>query len=174
MATGLPTKTEQSDLNEMLYGSTEKYADCYGSSTIEECFYFTIEAFNLAEKYQCVVIVASDLVLGLSKQTIAAFDYAKVKVEREGFITDEELSVLNSEQYKRYALTDSGVSPRSIPGQPKGMHVALSNEHDEIGREEAEDPYNRVSQMDKRFRKLKGFCRKLGTKYCGPDNPELC
>ncbi len=174
-ATGLPTKTEQSDLNEMLYGSHGEIPRIVmAPSTIEECFYFTIEAFNLAEKYQCVVIVASDLVLGLSKQTIAAFDYAKVKVEREGFITDEELSVLNSEQYKRYALTDSGVSPRSIPGQPKGMHVALSNEHDEIGREEAEDPYNRVSQMDKRFRKLKGFLPETwGTKYCGPDNPEL-
>ncbi|NMB39435.1 MAG: 2-oxoacid:acceptor oxidoreductase subunit alpha, partial [Firmicutes bacterium] len=76
--------------------------------------------------------------------------------------------------YKRYALTDSGISPRSIPGQSNGMHAALSNEHDEIGREEAEDPYNRVTQMNKRFRKIQNLSPNTWEMdYSGPDNPDL-
>lgn len=174
-ATGLPTKTEQSDLNEILYGSHGEIPRIViAPATIEECFYYTVEAFNLAEKYQCVVLIASDLYLGMSKQGIPALNFSKVLVKREGFISDEELSAIEPGTYKRYALTDSGISPRSIPGQSNGMHAALSNEHDQIGREEAEDPYNRVTQMNKRFRKIQNLSPNTWEMdYSGPDNPDL-
>lgn len=174
-ATGMPTKTEQSDYNEMLYGSHGEIPRIVlVPATISECFYYMAEAFNLAEKYQCVVLVASDLFLGMSKQSVPKFDYNSIKVKRSGLISDSELATLEPGQFKRYALTDSGISPRSIPGQKNGTYVALSNEHDELGREEAEDPYNRVSQMQKRFRKLANFSPdEWGAKYYGPDQPDL-
>lgn len=174
-ATGMPTKTEQSDYNEILYGSHGEIPRIVlVPATISDCFYHLVEAFNLAEKYQCVVLVASDLFLGMSKQSVPEFDFSKIKVERTGFISSQELTKLEPGGYKRYVLTDSGISPRSIPGQPNGLYTALSNEHDEQGKEEAEDPYNRVTQMQKRFRKLSSFSPDTwGAEYCGPDNPEL-
>jgi len=174
-ATGLPTKTEQSDFNELLYGSHGEIPRIVITPhTIEECFYSMIRAFNLAEEYQCVVLVATDLFLGMSKQSIPPFHYQKVKVNRAGFICDADLQALEPSSYHRYALTDSGISPRSIPGQARGMYAALSNEHDEQAREEAEDAYNRTTQMEKRFRKLHSFCPdEWGAEYIGPEQPDL-
>jgi len=173
-ATGLPTRTEQSDLNEMLYGSHGEIPRIViAPATISDCFYHMIDAFNLAEQYQCVVIVATDMFMGMSKQSIPAFEYDLIKVKRTGLITDQELAELER-SYKRYALTESGISPRSIPAQANGMYVALSNEHDEEAREEVEDPYNRTTQMEKRFRKLSSFKPdQWGARYDGPEQPEL-
>ncbi len=174
-ATGLPTKTEQSDLNELLYGSHGEIPRIVlAPATINDCFSYMIEAFNLAEAFQCVVLVATDLFLGMSKQGIEPLQYDADAVQRSGFINDQDLAQLDSGEFKRYALTDSGISPRSIPGQANGMHVALSNEHDEQAREEAEDPHNRVTQMNKRFRKLENFPpEKWGIIYEGSEKPDL-
>jgi 2-oxoglutarate ferredoxin oxidoreductase subunit alpha len=174
-ATGLPTRTEQSDLNEILYGSHGEIPRIVITpATITDCFFRMIDAFNLAEHYQCVVIVATDLFLGMSKQSIAGLDYDAVKVKRSGLIGDESLAGLEPGAFKRYAVTESGISPRSIPGQANGMYVALSNEHDEQAREEMEDRHNRVTQMEKRFRKLSSFQPdQWGAKYYGPDQPDL-
>jgi 2-oxoglutarate/2-oxoacid ferredoxin oxidoreductase subunit alpha len=175
--TGLPTKTEQSDLNELVYGSHGEIPRIVLTpSTVEECFYYTAEAFNLAEKYQCPVIVATDLYLGMSKQSvpIGAIDFEKITIDRGDLISDEELLALAPGEFRRYAVTESGISKRSIPGQKNGRFVAMSNEHDEGANEEIEDPETRVLQMAKRIRKLDAFDPSaLGVEYDGPETTEL-
>ncbi|MDN4594915.1 2-oxoacid:acceptor oxidoreductase subunit alpha [Polycladomyces subterraneus] len=175
--TGLPTKTEQSDLNELVYGSHGEIPRIVLTpSTVEECFYYTAKAFNLAEKYQCPVIVATDLYLGMSKQSVpvGAIDFEKVTIDRGELISEEELLALGPGEYRRYAVTESGISKRSIPGQKYGRFVAMSNEHDEGANEEIEDPETRVQQMAKRMRKLDAFDPSaLGVEYDGSETTEL-
>lgn len=175
--TGLPTKTEQSDLNELVYGSHGEIPRIVLTpSTVKECFYYTAEAFNLAEKYQCPVIVATDLYLGMSKQSVpvGVIDFEKITIDRGDLISDEELLALAPGEFRRYAVTESGISKRSIPGQKNGRFVAMSNEHDEGANEEIEDPETRVLQMAKRIRKLYAFDPSaLGVEYDGPETTEL-
>lgn len=175
--TGLPTKTEQSDLNELLYGSHGEIPRIVLTPTsVEECFRYTAEAFNLAEKYQCPVIVATDMFMGMSKQSVPvkAIDFSSIKIDRGELISDEELAQMAQGAFKRYALTETGISKRSIPGQKNGRFVALSNEHDEGATMEIEDPKTRVEQMKKRMRKLENFdADAIGYSYDGPETTEL-
>ena len=79
-STGLPTKQEQSDLMAMIYGTHGEIPKIVmAPSTVQEAFYDTAEAFNLAEEYQCPVIILTDLQLSLGKQTVDPLDYSKVK-----------------------------------------------------------------------------------------------
>lgn len=175
--TGLPTKTEQSDLNELIYGSHGEIPRIVLTpSTVEECFSFTIEAFNLAEKYQCPVIVATDLFLGMSKQSINVddIDLENIDINRGHILTDEELAEIEARAYQRYKVTESGISPRTIPGQKNGMFTALSNEHSEGSPVEIEDPETRKLMMDKRMKKLNDF--DLGDRayeYHGPEETDV-
>lgn len=175
--TGLPTKTEQSDLNEIIYGSHGEIPRIVlAPSTVEECFYFTIEAFNLAEEYQCPVILASDLFLGMSRQSIRMddIDLENIEINRGHVLTDEELAELEARAYQRYKVTESGISPRTIPGQKNGMFTALSNEHDEGSPVEIEDPETRRRMMDKRMKKLTHFdWGERAFEYDGPDQTDL-
>src|SRR5690606_22149454 len=174
--TGLPTKTEQSDLNELLYGSHGEIPRIVLTPTsVEECFRYTAEAFNLAEKYQCPVIVATDMFLGMSKQSVPvdAIDFSSISIDRGELISDEELAQMAQGAYRRSTVTESGISKRSIPGQKNGRFVALSNEHDDGAIEEIEDPQTRVEQMSKRMRKLKSFdADAIGYSYDGPETTE--
>lgn len=156
--TGLPTKTEQSDLNEMLYGSHGEIPRIVLiPSTIEECLSFAHRAFHLAEEYQCPVIVGSDLFLGMSKKSSDSIDLDQYEVEKRFLVTQEELDQYEKGKFKRYNLdVENGISPRSIPGQRNGRYVALSNEHDEVG-VEIEEPTLRKAMFEKRMRKLIGF-----------------
>lgn len=155
-STGLPTKQEQSDLLAMLYGNHgETPKIVIAPSTVEEAFYDTAEAFNLAEEYQCPVIVLSDLQLSLGKQTVEPLDYSKVEIRRGKLIPlQEELPELPQKGYfKRYEVTEDGISPRVIPGMKNGIHHVTGVEHDETGKP-SEKPLNRKQQMDKRMRKI--------------------
>lgn len=173
--TGLPTKTEQSDLNEMLYGSHGDIPRIVLTpSTVEECFTFTIEAFNLAEKYQCPVIIGSDLFLGMSRQSLHLddFDLENIDIDRGHLLTDEQLAELEALAYQRYEITESGISPRTIPGQKNGMFTALSNEHSEGSPVEIEDAETRRRMMDKRMKKLQNFdFGENAYEYNGPERP---
>ncbi|HEY3367358.1 MAG TPA: 2-oxoacid:acceptor oxidoreductase subunit alpha [Symbiobacteriaceae bacterium] len=173
-STGLPTKTEQGDLNEMLYGSHgDIQRIVLAPSTPEECFLFTAEAFSLAEKYQCPVIVTSDMYLGQSKQSIDALDLEQVEIDRGYMVTDKELETIGTKEFGRYAVTESGISPRSIPGQAGGRYVALGNEHDAVGYE-IEDVETRIAQVQKRKRKMQTFDpHSLGFHYTGPEDADL-
>jgi 2-oxoglutarate/2-oxoacid ferredoxin oxidoreductase subunit alpha len=155
-STGLPTKQEQSDLMAMIYGTHGEIPKIViAPSTAEEAFYDTVEAFNLAEEYQCPVIVLSDLQLSLGKQTVEPLDFSKVEIRRGKLVQDEsELPELEAKQYfKRYELTEDGISPRVLPGMKNGIHHVTGVEHDETGKP-SEAAKNRQAQMEKRMRKL--------------------
>src|SRR5690606_6730597 len=121
-STGLPTKTEQSDINAMIYSTHGEIPKIVlAPSTAEEAFYDTVEAFNLAEEYQCPVIILTDLQLSLGKQTVEPLDYNKVEIRRGKFLGGQELPPIEG-NFKRYEFTEDGISPRVIPGQKYGIH----------------------------------------------------
>ncbi|WP_121609189.1 2-oxoacid:acceptor oxidoreductase subunit alpha [Mesobacillus foraminis] len=153
-STGLPTKQEQSDLMAMVYGTHGEIPKIVmAPSTVQEAFYDTAEAFNLAEEYQCPVIVLSDLQLSLGKQTVEPLEFDKVEIRR-GKLQSGDLPEIEGKGYfKRYEVTADGVSPRVIPGMKNGIHHVTGVEHEETGKP-SESAANRIAQMDKRFRKI--------------------
>ncbi|MED3573335.1 2-oxoacid:acceptor oxidoreductase subunit alpha [Cytobacillus praedii] len=156
-STGLPTKQEQSDLMAMIYGTHGEIPKIVmAPSTVQEAFYDTAEAFNLAEEYQCPVIVLSDLQLSLGKQTVEPLEYEKVEIRRGKLVTEELPEIENKGYFKRYEVTEDGVSPRTIPGMKNGIHHVTGVEHDEQGKP-SESAANRNAQMDKRFRKIENI-----------------
>ncbi|MBG9589126.1 2-oxoacid:acceptor oxidoreductase subunit alpha [Cytobacillus firmus] len=153
-STGLPTKQEQSDLMAMIYGTHGEIPKIVlAPSTVQEAFYDTAEAFNLAEEYQCPVIILSDLQLSLGKQTVEPLDFSKVEIRRGKLVTEELPEIENKGYFKRFEVTEDGVSPRVIPGMKNGIHHVTGVEHDETGKP-SESAANRNAQMDKRFRKV--------------------
>lgn len=153
-STGLPTKIEQSDVLAMIHGTHGEIPKIViAPSSIEECFYDTIEAFNLAEKYQCPVIVLTDLQLSLGKQSAEPLDYSKIAIDRGNLVT-EAPALEENKLFKRYEFTANGVSPRVLPGTKNGIHHVTGVEHDQEGRP-SESPVNRQKMMDKRMEKMK-------------------
>ncbi len=151
-STGMPTKTEQSDLSHWVFGGHGDFPRIVISAgTVEECFELTGEAFNLAEKYQCPVILLTEQSLGQNFFSAKKFDFSKVRIERGKLLSQEEL--LQIKDYKRYAFTADGISARALPGMENGLHMVESNEHDEQGYRN-EEPENRVRMMEKRMKKL--------------------
>ena len=149
-STGLPTKHEQSDLFTVYYGGHGEYPSIILTpSSIEECFYETIRAFDLADIYQCPVILLTDLTLSLAPETIDNIEFDKVKINRGKLVTDlkEDLEV-----YQRFTNTPDGISPRTIPGAKGGIHHVTGLEHNELGAPN-DLPQNRKSMMDKRMTK---------------------
>jgi 2-oxoglutarate ferredoxin oxidoreductase subunit alpha len=161
-STGLPTKQEQSDVNAMIYGTHGEIPKVVmAPSTVEECFYDTVEAFNIAEEYQVPVILMTDLTLSLGKQTVTPFDYSKVEIRRGKLLTGQELPEKEqNDLFKRYEVTEDGISPRPIPGQKYGLHHVTGVEHEQTGRP-SESPVNRKQQMEKRLRKLNTLVQKF-------------
>ena len=152
-STGLPTKQEQSDLMQMIYGTHGDIPKIVIAPTsASDAFYLTIEAFNLAEEYQCPVILLSDLQLSLGKQTVESLDYDKIEIRRGALIEEDMETPEDKAYFKRYALTDSGISPRVLPGTKGGIHHVTGVEHNEEGKP-SEGAENRQLQMDKRMRK---------------------
>src|SRR3989338_7515167 len=153
-STGLPTRTEQSDLESVIFcshGETPRLV--IAPATIEECFEAGWRAFNLAEKYQCPVIILSDLYLSSQLRSVDKnrFDFKNVKIDRGALLTNEQLDRLTD--YKRHAITESGISPRAIPGHKNAVFVTTSDEHTEYGYA-VEDAETRNKMMEKRMRKL--------------------
>lgn len=154
-STGMPTKHEQSDLSTLYYGGHGDYPSIILTpSTVEECFEDTIKAFNLAEKYQCPVILISDLMLSLSPQTIEPLDYGIVEINRGSLIKEEELEKIEEGEYRRFLITENGISPRSIPGMKGGIHHVTTVEHNEKGLP-TEDLSIRKRMVEKRLGKIK-------------------
>ena len=148
-ATGMATHSGQGDLRFVLHASTDDAPRIVvAPGDMAECYYETIRAFNLAEKYQLPVIVLTDKYLAESYVTTALFDQPTV-IDRSQTI----ISGTVPEGYLRYKLTDSGISPRTVPGVKGGEHVASSYEHDELGHEREEET-NKIAMATKRFKKL--------------------
>ena len=159
-STGNPTKSEQSDLLQCLYGT---HGDAprvvLAGSDVEDCFHATVEAFNISEEFQVPVLLLSDQAVGQRKETIPA--EALVHAVRDRITpTAKEL-----EKYERYRETTDGVSPMSIPGTRKGMYQTNGLEHDAEGRPSS-NYLTHETMNAKRYRKMwpirdryHGFCR---------------
>ncbi len=128
-STGNPTKSEQSDLLQCLYGT---HGDAprvvLACSDVEDCFHATVDAFNISEEFQLPVLVLSDQSVGQRKETIAA-ETLEHEVRERILPTEAELV-----HYERYRETDDGVSPMAVPGMKGGMYQTNGLEHDEMGR----------------------------------------
>ncbi len=152
-ATGMPTWTEQGDLKFLINAAQgEFFRFIIAPGDVKECFYLTAEAFNLAERFQTPVIIVTDKHLAESHWSSKKFDLLKIKIDRGKRLSDEELQKIQN--YYRYAPSKDGISPRAVPGQPNGMHIANSYEHDKYGYS-SEDAEERVRQVSKRLRKEK-------------------
>jgi len=171
-STGLATHTEQGDLKFVLHASHGDFPRfVIAPGDVEDCFYKTIEAFNLAERYQCPVILILDKFLSESHKTAEKFDVSGVKTDRGLLFSDEELERI--EEFKRYEFTETGISPRAIPSQRGGIFTATGNEHDETGYL-SEDKTVRTKMMDKRFRKFEQAEREIPEpKLFGPKEVEV-
>lgn len=154
-AVGLPTRTEQGELGFAVYGGSGDFPRAVlAPRTIEDAFYITVKAFNLAEKYQIPVVILTDQHLASSYQTVNKFDLQKVKIDRGELIPDKEAK--NMTEYKRHKFTDTGISPRLIPMPGRPLVVTDSDEHDEAGHM-IEDAGIRTRMMLKRMNKIDGL-----------------
>jgi 2-oxoglutarate/2-oxoacid ferredoxin oxidoreductase subunit alpha len=157
-STGMPTKQEQGDLNMTLYGGHGEIPRfVVAPTTVSECFHKTVEAFNLAEKYQTPVFLLSDLAMAVTEQTFSPeeFDMDAVEVERGNIVDENDIEAWTDEQgrFQPHFPTADGVSPRAFPGTKGGAHMSTGLEHNALGRR-TEDTEIRVEQVDKRNRKV--------------------
>ena len=144
-ATGLPTKTEQSDLFACLHPAHGDVSlPVIAPGSVEECFYAAVQAFNWAERYQGPVILMSEMSMAERAQNIPKPDLSKLVVENRQVHQ-------GSNGYLRYGA--SGLSPMPIPGSP-GAYVANGSEHDPLG-DTTHLPQRHVQMTERRFSKLK-------------------
>jgi len=172
-STGLPTKTEQGDLFQLLGASEGEFPKVIlAPRTLDECYSMTIQAFNIAEKYQCPVMIATDLYLAERLETFDGVDLNHIPIERGEIVTQ-----LNGGAYRRFLDTPSGVSPRALPGTPGTVYTAATDEHDEDGvviSDVFTNPKMRAKMMTKRMRKMDGILKELPPpRVEGPQDAEL-
>src|SRR3989454_494070 len=151
-ATGLPTRTEQADLRFALHAAHGEFPRIIiAPGDVVETYYDTFDAFNYAEHYQVPVILLTDKFLASTYQDIPLFNSDNLKVDRGDIVRESDLAT--STDYRRYRLTELGISPRAIPGQKGGIFWTTGDEHDEYGHiTEASDI--RIKMMRKRMRKI--------------------
>jgi 2-oxoglutarate ferredoxin oxidoreductase subunit alpha len=157
-STGMPTKQEQGDLNQLLYGGHGEIPRfVVAPTTVAECFWKTVEAFNYAEKYQTPVFLVADLALAVTEQTFPpeTFDMDEVEIDRGKVVDEDHIDGWQNEQgqFQPHFPAADGVSPRAFPGVEGGAHMTTGLEHDALGRR-TEDTEVRVEQVDKRQRKV--------------------
>jgi len=175
-STGMPTKTGQGDLLFALFASQGEFPRIVlAPGTQEECFRDAVRAFNLAEKWQCPVILMTDFYLTTMMRLLppSEFPIERVPIDRGELLTPEQLDRL-AEPYLRYRDTPSGISPRALPGHPKGVHLTTSDEHDEYGHFESEGGPNRLKMAGKRWRKFHNIVEDLhGPTIYGPEGAAI-
>ncbi|ACV67812.1 2-oxoacid:acceptor oxidoreductase subunit alpha [Desulfohalobium retbaense] len=152
-ATGLPTQTEQGDLEFVLFGGHGEFPRAvFAPGDIPECFHLTRKSMGLAERWQSPVFVLSDQYLADAWQTVSA---PELEYEADP-PSDSACAQVAADSYERYAVTESGVSPRCLPGQSEALVVNDSDEHTPDGHI-TEDHAVRVAMVDKRLRKREGL-----------------
>jgi 2-oxoglutarate ferredoxin oxidoreductase subunit alpha len=162
-STGIPTKTEQGDLLQAIFGThgdASKVVVC--TTDVEDCFWVTIEAFNIAEEYQTPVIVLSDQFIGHRTDSVRLFDLGAVRVAERKKPTEAELAAVDRRHgFQRFAYTEDGVSPMSVPGMPGGTYLNSGLEHDIVGA-----PVSGVTghqkMSEKRWKKLDTVAERYG------------
>ncbi|MGH2906883.1 MAG: 2-oxoacid:acceptor oxidoreductase subunit alpha [Solirubrobacterales bacterium] len=173
-STGMPTKTEQSDLNHAVYGSHgEAPRVVIAPTTVDDCLNCTVEAFNAAEVYQVPVILLSDQSLSHRLETVDRPDLAKIAVEDRATYgsTNGSSNGAATERYQRYELNDSGVSPMAIPGAP-GAYVSTGIEHDELGHP-GYTPELHQAMQHKRYSKLEPLKQQSRVTQTGPEQAKV-
>jgi 2-oxoglutarate ferredoxin oxidoreductase subunit alpha len=169
-AVGLPTRTEQGDLQFVLHAHHGDFPRAVlAPATIEDAFWVTVRAFNWAEKYQLPVIILTDQHLASSYSTVNQLDLSQVTIDRGMLFLEKEDDPL---EYMRHRVTKSGISPRAFPGLGEALVVTDCDEHDEEGHL-TEDAGERTTQVQKRLRKLIPLEKEINTpqKY-GPKKAE--
>ncbi len=153
-STGMPTKSEQSDVFHSVFGGHGDFPRAVlAPKDPQEAYEMTIQAFNLAEKYQMPVILLVDQFLAQNKFSVPGFS-KEVHIDRGRTVTSEEaLSQAQNGGFKRYQITEDGVSPRTIPGLANGLFWLTGVEHDEKGHVSTYSKV-RVAMMEKRLKKL--------------------
>ena len=161
-STGVPTKTEQGDLWQVLgasQGDFERFIVAPTSAL--DCFNTMPELFNLVDKVQCPAIVLSDLLIGEGRFSVDPDDIdMHPHIDRGDLITEPA----PSNGYMRYQNTDSGVSPRALPGVPGYVHVVATDEHDEnsvLISDEFTNPLKRRMMVEKRARKFQDVIKEI-------------
>lgn len=155
-STGVPTKTEQADLNQALGASQGDFQRVIiAPLSMTDCFNTPSEAFNVADRYQIPVIILSDLLMSEGSETVdTALLDVDFPIDRGEVITE---ATDRDEPYLRYKDTPSGISPRALPGLPEHIYVSGTDEHDEDGvllSDVYTDPVRRKKMVDKRVRKF--------------------
>jgi 2-oxoglutarate ferredoxin oxidoreductase subunit alpha len=178
-ATGVPTKTEQGDLWQVMGAGQGDYPRIIvAPTTISDCFKTVPQLFNLVDKYQCPGIVLSDLLLSEGRSSVdpSELDF-NVPIDRGEIIGLNGDGPPVNGGYQRYRLSESGVSPRALPGTPGYVHVVATDEHDEDGvliSDEFTNPHKRQAMHEKRMRKMAGILSLLEPpKILGPSNAQV-
>ena len=168
-ATGLPTRTEQGDLELALHsGHGEFPRAILAPGSQEECFSLTARALRLSEQFQSPVILLVDQFLVDSIRSVPRFDLQALPDSGQPGEKGQRQDV-----YERFALTEDGISPRLIPGAGQDLVVADSDEHTPDGHI-TEDQTVRTQMVDKRLKKMDGLRREaVPPSYQGPDRPDL-
>jgi 2-oxoglutarate ferredoxin oxidoreductase subunit alpha len=174
-STGVPTKTEQGDLWQVLgasQGDFERFIVAPKSSL--DAFDTVAELFNLVDRAQCPGIIISDLLISEGTYSIDP-DLIDLhpEIDRGALIQDPS----PNGNYLRYADTESGVSPRVVPGYEGFVHTVATDEHDEDGvliSDEFTHPHKRRRMVEKRARKFQGVAKDVPTPELeGPDGAEV-
>jgi 2-oxoglutarate ferredoxin oxidoreductase subunit alpha len=171
-ATGFPTRSEQGELQFLISaGHGEFPRVIFAPGSPREAFYLTNKAFDLAEKYQIPVFILFDTYLADTQWTIEGFDMGKIRYHDYRLRGDafKKLS-----EYRRYAFTETGISPLGVPGDARHLVVADSDEHDEEGHI-VEDALTRVNMVQKRlFKKLPFIRQEIAPPFLyGDHNPRV-
>jgi len=168
-ATGLPTRTEQADLELVLYaGHGEFPRAIFSPGTVEECFWLTRKSLEVAAKFQGPVFLLTDQFLADSARAVTPFDIDNLEPIDPGIETGA-----SSLPYSRYAITPSGVSPRLPPGMTKHLVVAGGDEHPVDGHL-TEDLKVRNLMVAKRLRKEQGIMAEVvPPEFQGDESPDL-
>ena len=164
-STGVPTKTEQGDLWQMLGAAFGDYPRVIAAPLdIGDCFKLIPEIFNIADRFQCPGLVLCDLLLSEGRLSVHPMDLDfNPPIDRGELITGNNgtpSSAPTNGSYKRYKFTESGVSPRAVPGVPGHVHTVATDEHMEDGvliSDEFTNPIKRREMMEKRMRKAVGI-----------------
>lgn len=171
-STGAPTKMEQADLQQALYGAHgDAPVAVVAPTDIHDCFGMTVTAFNIAEKYQTPVIVLSDQFIGQRKECLKPFDLTQFTTEQR--ITPNPEDLKEAGMYKRFENSDNGVSPITHPGMKNGQYLACGLTHNESGSPTSRHlVHERLNQ--KRYRKFEYLREEyeLIERY-GPEDAEI-
>jgi 2-oxoglutarate ferredoxin oxidoreductase subunit alpha len=155
----VPTKTEQGDLWQVMGAGQGDYPRIIVAPTnIPDCFKTVPQLFNLVDKFQCPGIILSDLLLSEGRSSVdpAELDF-NVPIDRGEVIGLNGATPPLNGGYKRYELTDDGISPRALPGTAGFEHVVATDDHDEDGvliSDEYTNPHKRQAMHEKRMRKM--------------------